>query len=64
MGLPGLKEVAPLFFSGESGKLLEDQSLTLAGFNARGDWFFRAKIALAHPSPFPVKGGDAKGTGQ
>jgi hypothetical protein len=64
MGPPGLKEVTPLFSPGESGDLLEDQGLTLAGFNAGGDWLFLAEIALAHPSPFPVEGGDAERAGQ
>jgi len=64
MGPPGLNKVPFLFSPGESGDLLEDQGLTLAGFHTRGDLFFRAKIALAHPSPLPIQGGDGKRAGQ
>jgi len=64
MAPPGLKEITSLFLPRESGDLLEDQSLTLAGFNARGNFFVGAKIAFAHRPPFPIQCGDTKGTGQ
>ena len=64
MGPPGMNDVTLLLFPGEFGNLLEDQRPALARFDASRDLFFRAEVALAHPSSLPLKGRDAKGAGQ
>ncbi len=38
--------------------------MSLTGFNARRDLLLRAKVAFAHPTFFPVQGGDGKRAGQ